>query len=235
MLFCIDEGMDERQLISILLNYRVSGVVITSDAPPAEICEECARVHVPLALVDRADDLPFVDHINGNDVNGGRMAADTLIKAGRKRLVGLLPVNPAYSLSTRIAAFCERVGEHGLSAEIVHLGGNEYDSGRDIAAEISKRRGQGLGIFCPSDVYALGLLDGLRTRYGVRVPEQMSLIGYDDIPQASWAFANLTTIKQSVEEFARVTVKLLKQRIGNPQARPNSIIVDVTLVRRGTV
>ena len=82
---------------------------------------------------------------------------------------------------------------------------------------------------------ALGLLDAMRNKHGVRIPEQLSLIGYDDIPQASWAFANLTTIRQSVDEFARVTVEVLKERIRHPDAPPKNEIVDVTLVSRGTV
>lgn len=91
------------------------------------------------------------------------------------------------------------------------------------------------GVFCLSDTVALGLLDTLRNKHSIRIPEQLSLIGYDDIPQASWAFADLTTIMQSVEEFARVTVDVLKQRIKSPDAEPRNEIIDVKLVSRGTV
>ena len=90
-------------------------------------------------------------------------------------------------------------------------------------------------MFCPSDTVALGLLDVLRNKNNINIPQQMSLIGYDDIPQASWAFAELTTIRQSVDEFAQVSVDLLQQRIKNPGSPPQNRIIDVTLVRRGTV
>ena len=82
---------------------------------------------------------------------------------------------------------------------------------------------------------ALGLLDMLRNKHAISIPEQMSLIGYDDIPQASWAFSNLTTIRQPVEVFAQVTVDLLKKRIENPGSEPKSEIIDVNLIERGTV
>ncbi len=235
MLFCIDEGMGEEQLLSILLNYQVSGVVITSDAPPKEICEECARMQVPLVLVGRGDALPFVDLINGDDAKGGRMAAQALYAAGRRHLVVLAPVKPVHSVSARIAAFNEKAKELGLETEQITLESHDYESGRDAAADLALRRGDALGVFCPTDVCALGLLDTLRTRHGVRIPEDMSLIGYDDIPQAGWVFANLTTVKQSVNDFARVTVDLLKERIKNPDAEPKSEIVDVKLISRGTV
>lgn len=235
MLFCIDEGMDTEQVISMLLNYSVSGVVITSDAPPAKICEECARMQVPLVLVDRADELPLVDSISGDNVKGGRLAADALIDAGRRRLVALRPESDVYSIAARISAFVERARANGLEPEILPAGPPNYDSGRDAAAEIAARRTEGLGVFCPTDFIALGLLDALQTRFGLRIPQEASVIGYDDIPQAAWDFSNLTTIGQPVDQFAVETVALLKARIERPDRPPRREFVDVSLVRRGTV
>jgi DNA-binding LacI/PurR family transcriptional regulator len=234
MLFCIDQDMDEEQLLSILLNYQVSGVVITSDAPPREICEECARMQVPLVLVGRGDALPFVDLVNGDDAKGGRMAADRLMAAGHERLVVLAPIKPVHSVSARIAAFVQHAARAGVKTEEISLISHDYESGRDAAGQLAARRDQRLGVFCPTDVCALGLLDSLRVHHGVDVPGQMRLIGYDDIPQAGWVSANLTTVKQSVSEFARVTVDLLKERIKNPEAEPKSAVIDVELVPRGT-
>ncbi len=235
MLFCIDEGKDVEQLLSILINYQVSGVVITSDAPPIEICEECARMKVPLALVHRIDILPFVDRINGNDIKGGRIAAEVLIAAGRRYLIAVKQEILGYSGETRIAAFVARAAELGVPTDTFPVPGGEYESGVAAACQVAAQLDRSPGVFCPSDTVALGLLDTLRNKHSIRIPEQMSLIGYDDIPQASWAFADLTTIKQSVEEFARVTVDLLKERIKNPDADPKNEIIDVKLVSRGTV
>jgi DNA-binding LacI/PurR family transcriptional regulator len=235
MLFCIDEGKDVEQLLSILLNYQVSGVVITSDAPPAEICEECARMRVPLAMVHRIDDLPFVDRINGDDVKGARLAADAMVKAGRRHLLVVEQGVLGYSGEVRVAAFRERAAELGVSCSSVAVDPVEYEAGVEAAQGVVALLDKAPGVFCTTDTVALGLLDTLRNKHGVRIPEQMSLVGYDDIPEASWAFAELTTIKQSSKQFARVTVELLKERIKNPGADPKNEIVDVQLVSRGTV
>ena len=235
MLFCIDEGQDVEQLLSILINYRVSGVVITSDAPPIKICEECARMNLPLALVHRIDNLPFVDRINGDDVKGGRMAADVLIEAGRRYLIAVKQEVLGYSGEARIAAFVDRAAELGVPTNTIPSPGGEYAGGMAAACEVAAQLDRSPGVFCPSDTVALGLLDTLRNKHSICIPEQMSLIGYDDIPQASWAFADLTTIKQSVEEFARVTVDVLKERIKYPDAEPKNETIDVKLVSRGTV
>jgi DNA-binding LacI/PurR family transcriptional regulator len=74
----------------------------------------------------------------------------------------------------------------------------------------------------------------VRGRYGLQVPQDLSIIGYDDIAQAGWAFAELTTIRQSVEELARQAIDLLASRIEDPDADPRTAIVPVELVSRRT-
>jgi len=235
MLFSIDDGMNTEQLISILLNYRVSGIVITSDAPPAKICEECARMRVPLVLMDRGDVLPFVDHVGGDNSKGGRLVADALIAAGRRNLLVLKRKKPVYSVNSRITAFVARAAERGLDVEILPVDDYDYDSGLAAAPDVARHRARGAGVFCPTDFTALGLLDGLRSRHHVRIPEEISLIGYDDIPQAAWEFAQMTTIRQPTDEFAKVVADLLKARIKTPDAPPINRILDVALVRRASV
>ncbi len=235
MLFCIDQGMNEEQLLSILLNYQVTGVVITSDAPPVAICEECARMHVPLTLVDRGDELPFVDRINGDNRKGGRLAADALIATGRHNLIAVQPEHVGYSGRMRIGAFLTRAKEKNIPAKVIHVSAREYEGGHEAAALIVADKKIRPGVFCPSDTLALGVLDALRTNYAVRVPEEIGLIGYDDIPQAAWEFAKLTTIKQSAEDFAAATVNMLKARISDPDGSPKNHLIDVSLVGRGSI
>ena len=234
MLLMIDEDNSVEELLSTLLNYRVSGVVITSDAPPVEICNECARMRVPLALVDRADDLPFVDRVNGNDRAGGRMAADALLEAGRQSFVAVRQETLGYSGQVRLSAFAERIARAGHETRFVTVGENEYEAGAEAAASVAAMAGERPGVFCPSDSVALGLLDHLKHRHGVDIPGEVGVVGYDDVPQASWAFADLTTVRQSVDEFARATVDLLKDRAENPELAPRLRVIDVSLVRRGS-
>ncbi|MCP4318284.1 MAG: LacI family transcriptional regulator [Hyphomicrobiales bacterium] len=235
MLFCIDEGLGTEQLLSLLLDYSVSGVVITSDAPPIEICNECARQQIPLVLVDRDDRLPFVDRISGDNVKGGRIAAETLIEAGRHKLVVLSPETAVYSITTRIDAFVACADEQDVPVDVLNVGTHNYEAGRDAAASIAERRHDEIGVFCPSDIIALGLLDALRVKHGIKIPGEMSLIGYDDIPQSGWEFADMTSISQPVASFADGIVGLLTERIANPQTPPRNELLDVMLIRRGTV
>jgi len=232
MLLCIDEGNTTEQLLSILLNYRVSGVVITSDAPPVKICDECARMGVPLVLVDRGDDLPFVDRVNGDDIKGGTLAAEAMINAGRRRFAVVQQHSLGYSGLVRISAFEARIAKQGFETQKIFVDADEYAGGAAAAVQVARLLGTDTGVFCPSDTIALGLIDGLQTRHNAQIPKDLSLIGYDDIPQARWVFADLTTIRQSVEQFAAATVQLLQDRIAAPDASPQSTVIDVELISR---
>ncbi len=235
VLFTVNEGTDIGQLLSILLTYQVSGVIITSEAPPVEICEECARIQVPLVLVHRADRLPYVDLVNGDNAKGGRLAAEALIEAGRTRLVAVRHQSISSSEVARIDAFTAHARRAGHSVTVIDVTPNGYEAGQAVAAKIAPLAGPDLGVFCPSDLMALGLLDRIRNKMGIPVPEKMALVGYDDIPQAGWDFAELTTIRQPADDFARITVDVLKERIEQPDMEPRSRLVDVALVRRSTI
>lgn len=240
ILFCVDSGASVERELQLLLEYQVCGVVITSDAPPARICKECSRMGVPLILVNRNDDVPNVDHVFGDNKTGGQLAADTLIDSGRTALIGLKPNRTSYSLQRRLAVFEERANERGHDVALVEMPGSDYAAGlagaQSVAAHIKDFNFTAgtIGLFCPNDIAALGCLDGLRLREQFQVPEDIALIGFDDIPQSSWENAQLTTIKQPTDMFAEAVLSLLQSRLAEPERSPRRIGVPVELIRRRT-
>ena len=81
---------------------------------------------------------------------------------------------------------------------------------------------------------ALGFLDALRVEHGIQVPEDLCVVGYDDIPQSAWLFSNLTTIRQPAAALAKDAVFLLMSRIEDPERATERRVSDVDLVVRGT-
>ena len=86
-------------------------------------------MQVPLALIHRQDDLPFVDQVNGDDVKGGRMAAEVLVSAGRQNLIVVKQKTPGYTGEVRIDSFQERAAELGASSTVVSVLDVEYEGG----------------------------------------------------------------------------------------------------------
>lgn len=225
---------DVSDMIGSLLEYRVAGVIVTSDTPPQEICEECQRYGVPLVTINKQDTGAPLDRVICDFEAGGRMAFEHLRSSGSKRLGLVLPESPSYTIAGRAESFRAACGENGLDLVEIRHGGQDYQSGLEAAGLVAEKRDQIDGLFCVADYLALGLLDGLRRNHGVRFPEDMRLIGFDDIPQAGWDGYQLTTIRQSRETLARLAIDLLCRRIDSPELPHQELICALELIVRET-
>ena len=89
-------------------------------------------------------------------------------------------------------------------------------------------------IFCANDIMAIGVLDAVRSKMDMKVPDDVSIIGFDDIPMASWPSFNLTTVRQPVNQMVDGSVKDLISRINKPEKPPNQKVITGELVYRGS-
>src|SRR5690606_2277750 len=121
-----------------------------------------------------------------------------------------------------------------IPTTVVRAGLSDYAGGCEAARRLMKRKAQPEGVFCVNDLMAFGLIDHLR-QTGLRVPEDVSVVGFDDLPMAAWAPYSLTTIRQDPERIAREVVRILDARASRPDGPPMLITFPVELVVRRTV
>ncbi|RMF33327.1 MAG: LacI family DNA-binding transcriptional regulator [Alphaproteobacteria bacterium] len=222
--------------IELLLDYNVSGVIITSSMPPEQLCTECRERGVPLVAVDRGEKLRGVDHLDSDCEEGGRLACEILLEGGAERLVAARPVGPSHSMHRRVEAFVKLARAQGVPVEERPIGDYNYEGGRAFATALGDLAGgrARTGVFLPNDISALGCLDGLRHDPGMGSLSGLGLVGHDDIPQAGWASYRLTTIRQDLDFFASAAVELFRGRIAAPDQPARRVLVPVTLIRRET-
>lgn len=226
---------DMSALIARVLEYRVSAIVVTSGTPPARIIEECLRNGVPVILINKLLDGLAVDTVIADHAAGGRIAAERLLAAGCRRLAVVSSAARTASLIGRLDAFCARATEAGRSPSVWQQGAaTDYATGRDAALALLERE-EVDGVFCVTDLLALGFVDAARVERGRRVPDDLSVIGFDDIPQAAWGAYRLTTFHQPVEDLTQAVMKVIRHRVKAPRARHRRVTVPVRLVVRSTV
>jgi LacI family transcriptional regulator len=223
---------DTSTVIGQLLHYAVSGVIVTSDAPPTEICEQCAAEGVPIVLINKGNDIPFVDRIISDDRTAGHLAADHLIDAGSKRLAVIAAPSISYTARRRSDAFLDRSRQRGVDAQLLTVAVNDYQCGYDIASRLGPLAVD--GVFCANDYMACGVVDRLKSNRGREDLPVVRLIGHDDIPQASWAAYDLTTIRQPCDQQAEQTVDLLVSRMADPDMTARVEFTPVSLIKRRT-
>jgi DNA-binding LacI/PurR family transcriptional regulator len=219
---------DVSDVVSQVLHYSVSGVIITSDAPPTELCQECAARGVPIVLINKGDELPLVDRLISDDATAGQLAATRLVAGGARRPAVMAAVEVSYTARRRKAAFLQSCADLGVEARYLPVPRNDYASGHAAAADLAA---WGIdGLFCINDYLACGVIDRMaRDRQTA-----LRIIGHDDIPQASWGAYDLTTIAQPVEPQAMQAIDLLVSRMADPAQPARTEATAVSLVQRSS-
>ena len=221
---------DVSDVVSQVLHYSVSGVIITSDAPPTELCQECANRGVPIVLINKGDELPLVDRLISDDASAGQLAATRLVTGGAQRPAVMAAVEVSYTARRRTVAFLQNCADLGVTATHLPLTRNDYASGRAAAAALAEAGIDGL--FCINDYLACGVVDQIGRDWSPAQRAAFRLIGHDDIPQAGWGAYDLTTIAQPVEPQAMQAIDLLVSRMANPALLARTETSAVSLILR---
>lgn len=227
-------GEDTTRVIDMMLHYNVSGAIVTSDASPQEIARECARHDVPLVLVNKAVMGGNVANVGHDTTSAGRLAAQALAEAGCRRVAIARQRRASHTIDLRLAAFRAACADLGLSVVTEFTGeAQNYLGGRSAGRAFLSQSEPIDGIHCANDFLALGFLDVLRHEGGLSVPEDLKLVGCDDIDEAGWLSYDLTTVRQSVPELTDAAISALLACIrGETPTTP--VTIPMTLVRRGS-
>ncbi|MBI3711290.1 MAG: LacI family DNA-binding transcriptional regulator [Proteobacteria bacterium] len=227
-------GRDLGALIERLLEYRVSAIVVMSGMPPSWIIEEAIASGVPVILINRAMPGLTVDAVVTDPAAGGREAARRLIASGCRNLAVVASGERTFSLRGRLQAFCSEATAANIPVAVWEKGSIGYDAGWQAGLALLADDAID-GAFCVTDMLALGFLDAVRRRWHRRVPRDLSVIGFDDIPQAGWDAYRLTTFRQVVPDLTRAVVAAVKRRASERDAPAETVVLPPTLVQRDTL
>jgi DNA-binding LacI/PurR family transcriptional regulator len=174
-----------------------------------------------------------ISSISCDNVDAGRKAANLLLDAGHARPAFVSGSRSATSNLDRHKGFADRILER--TGEEPPFFGDEhaYAVGQDAVRALMTLPNPPDALFCASDVLAFGAIDALRA-IGHRLPDDLSVLGFDDIPMASWAAFNLTTFRQPRRRMVTEAVQTLMDRIEGEAPGPVQL-VPAELVRRGTL
>jgi LacI family transcriptional regulator len=206
-----DSAREHRHL-DVLEEQRVQGILVTpvSDGKQPRL-DRMAKRGIPVVLVDRGAGLANQCSVAVDDVLGGQIAAQHLAERGHKRIAFVGGPTSLRQVSDRLAGAQAALAEQGLPAPlVVETPMLSVSAGRQAADEIvalplSRRP---TAIFCANDLVALGVLQAL-TAHGLRVPDDVALVGYDDIEFAAGAAVPLSSVRQPREQLGRTAAQLL--------------------------
>lgn len=214
-----DDPSREDAYIDLFREQRVNGVLIT---PASNAAEKLARLHgagVPVVLVDHEiPNSPFCS-VSVDDVEGGYLAAEHLLQQGRRRLAFVGGPSSIAQVAHRLEGARRAVADvPGATLEVIEMPALTVLNGRTAGEAIMRRETAERpdGIFAANDLLAVGLLQGLSIFGAVRVPEDIALIGYDDIDFAAATVVPLSSVRQPAERIGHTAVELLLKVIADP-------------------
>jgi len=232
-----DRPAKEAAYLDVLAEQRVQGVLITPTAALSANLEVLRGRGIPVVLVDRRATGPDQCSVAVDDVVGGQLAAEHLLERGHERIAfiggssGLPQVQERHTGVT--AAVVERLGSEDaltvLSPETLTVAGGR-EAGAQIMAMPKTRRPTAAA--CANDLIALGLLQEM-VRHGVRVPEDLAIVGYDDIDYAGAAAVPLTSVRKPRQELGRRAAELLIEEANAGETHLHQqLVFEPTLVVR---
>lgn len=202
-----ESGIDT---VTRALDYRVDGIVVTAIEDTQAASEICRQSNVPIVLLNRYIAGTGVDSVCCDNLEAGGMIAQYLAEMGHHKIACLMGDASASTTKDRLLGIRSRAEELQLSVESVEYGSYSYESGRKMCRKLMKEcKERPDVIFCSGDVIAFGVMDVLRWELGLKIPEDISVMGFDDIMEAAWASYNLTTVQQPYVELVETACQLL--------------------------
>lgn len=222
------------EVVEELMDYQVDGIITASVAMSSDLTARCEAAGIPVVLFNRGQEDPRLSEVTSDNVAGGRLATEHLIAAGHRRIAHLMGWQGSSTGRDRALGFRQAMDAAGLVPVAMIDGQYHRDTALAAAREMFARADRPEAVFAASDHMAFALMDVLRHELGLSVPGDVSVIGYDDVPLASWPVYDLTTIRQPVDDMVAMTVDLLLRQIEGA-GTPHKLRVTGPLVARGTV
>jgi LacI family transcriptional regulator len=232
-----DENTDrESAYLDLFEEQRVHGVLISPFGDITGRLERLRQRGIPAVLVDRSSGDASFSSVSVDDLAGGRLAVEHLIAQGRRRIAFIGGPMQILQVRDRLAGARLAVDAHdGVALETVVVEALSVLAGRAAGVEIAERAPHDRpdAIFAANDLVAMGVLQALMMRGGdVRVPADISLIGYDDIDFASAAVVPLSSIRQPSALIGQTAVEILLEEAADPTTPPRQVVFEPELVVR---
>lgn len=220
--------------ITQLLEYSVEGVIITDALLSSSASQKFNRNGIAVVLFNRYTEPLDSSAVFCDNYLAAMQIANYLVKMGHRNLAFISGPSDTSTTIDRLKGFTEVLQENDIHDLMIIPGNYTYESGYKSAQELLTLKKNLDCIFCGNDIIALGVMDAIRVM-GLSIPEDVSVIGFDNIRMGEWPSYALTTWEQPLEQMVDSAVELLLRAINNKQAAPKTIMMKGRLIVRTSV
>jgi LacI family transcriptional regulator len=230
------EHRDEIEAYEGLLDRSVDGVILTAITLQSSLPYELSRRGIPFVFLNRLNELVEHDSATADDEGGAALVGELLLSLGHRRIGALFGPENTSTSRDRERGLRRRLGDEGIAIPARWTAHTSYthEGGSAAFTAVMSRDDRPTALFCVNDYVAVGALNAAR-RMGIAVPDDLTVVGFDDLPEASWPVFDLTTVNNPLADSAQAAARLLVERLAGDASAPARHLVAATrLVLRST-
>lgn len=236
LLVNLTDETDPANSVRMLRQYSVDGVVVASSTLTPAFSQAFRDARMPVVhSFGRHSSTPKVHVVGIDNVECGRMAARELIARGYRHVGFLGGPQLATSTQDRLEGFSSELALHKPRLKVSHSFADAYsfNAGREEMSRLLKSK-PAEAYFCGDDVLSIGALSAIQ-RHGLKVPEDIGLIGLNDMEMAGWDNIALTTIRQPIKQIISSSIELIVAMLDDPDRYPEARLFPSEIIERGTL
>lgn len=221
-------------IVARCLDQGVEGLIVSSAATVSELARQCDRFGIPSVFFNRLPSDAISNCVTTNNYSGGRSVGEYLIATGHRRIAYLAGWEYASTTRDREAGLVAALRDAEMELQAREVGDFDYALAQEATRKLFAGPDLPDAVFVANDHMAFACMDVLRYELGLSVPEDVSVVGFDDVPLASWPSYDLTTVTQPVEQMAEQAIEMLVGQIEVTRTTSQRIAIDGRLVVRGS-
>jgi LacI family transcriptional regulator len=225
----------ESLYLDVLINKQVDGIIFVASGERSDSLRQLMELALPAVVMDREFPGLEMDVVLSDNHQGGYLATQHLLSLGHRQIGCIAGVSRITPSALRVAGYQQALQEGGVAVDPTLMMNGDFhpESGFRLAGELLARPNPPTAIFACNDLMAMGVLRAA-AECGRRVPDDLAVVGYDDIELASFTNPPLTTIRQPKLEMGAATLQFLLSRIKEKRTNPQRTLLPVSLVVRGS-
>ncbi len=226
----------EAEYLAIMENEQTAGLVIVPTIEDVSRITELAAERMPIIVVDRRMPHARVDCVLSDNIGGARSAVEYLIGLGHRQIGHMGGPRHLTSGRERLQGYLDAMQSAGLpvNEDWIRFGNHQYESGYQNTLDLLDSHPELTALFCENNMMSLGALTALRN-HGIRVPDQMAVIGFDDAPWAALLNPSLTVVAQPTAQIGERAAALLLERMEQPTLDARTEVLPTSLIVRESV
>lgn len=235
LVLSVNDGADMDKAATGLSQYQVEGCIVISPHLSKHLARSFSRLGRTVLLFNRKVPGLSASTISVDDKAAGTAVADHLLARGHRRVAYLHGMRDATTDNDRYHGFRTRLLQAGMPEPVVGWGGYTYDEAFSAVGGMLARNNPPTAIFCANDAMGMGVMDAARHHLGLRVPEDLAVVGFDDAPSAAWPSYAMTTVRQPVTMAVEAGIDAVLRPEAGGDGHLTNLLLDAELVvRRST-